>query len=86
MINIKTTIYSDEVEKINTRMYRRRLDPNYNFFAHGWTMYSMREIKPMKPRDKIKSLLDQGYIVSSGYFCTSVRGYHDYYIMYKSMY
>lgn len=76
--------YSPEVETINKRIFTKRLDQNYNYFAHGWTMLDFKDFRPMKSRDKIKSLLESGYKVTGGFYCTSVRGYHLYYILYKS--
>lgn len=74
-------VYSKEVEKINTRMYRRRINQNGNY--KQWKMLSHWDYKPMQPREKIKELLNKGYKVTAGYMATAIRGAHSYYIMYK---
>ena len=73
----------EKIEVIYNRMFRRRLDQRAGYeknIENGWHY----ERSPQKVgKDRIKELLEKNFIVSSGYFCTSVRDYHEYYILYK---
>lgn len=78
------TVDEAEVEKINTRMYRRRIC-QYNEPLKAWNQIRRGGMDgdKRKPRDIIRQLLSEGKRVTAGYFTTGVRGYHDYAIYWK---
>jgi hypothetical protein len=71
---------NDKVDKIHKRIFRRRLDQNKIY--KGWTWIHIRDIRG-KIDEKIIELLNENNIVTAGYYTTSIRGYHDYYLMYR---
>lgn len=71
----------NDIEKIHNRIFRRRLDNNKDY--SDWSFIRAKDLKD-KLGDKIAELLAQGFKVSGGYHTTSVRGFHQYYLMYKT--
>lgn len=69
------------VEKINRRMYRRRID-QYNEPLKPWHSIRRRHDERC-PRVIIRQLLNEGKRVTAGYFTTGVRGFHEYCIYWK---
>ena len=69
----------EKVEQLVQRMLRHRAD--YDRMFESW--YFRRISDSGKARPKIKYLLRKGKRVTTGYFCTSVRGYHEHYVFWK---
>lgn len=72
---------SEVIETIVRRMYRRRID-QYNEPLTTWNQVRRTDDK-RRPREIIRQLLDDGKRVTSGYFTTAVRGFHDHVIYWK---
>jgi hypothetical protein len=78
---LKKTI-QEQMEIIWTRMFRRRLDQRNPPNTRGW-----HEVD--SPRGKaawdnvVMNLLMAGHVVSSGYYPTSVRNFHNRIILWK---
>ena len=72
----------EQVEIINTRMFRNRLSNNLNQLQ-GWQSASSRSFKPIKTHDFIKDLLSKGHRVTAGFYSTACRGFHEHYIFWK---
>lgn len=73
---------NEELEKIRNKIFKTRLNPNQDY-SNKWTLISIRDLRPNMD-EKIEELLKQGKILKGGYFCTAVRGYHEYYLMVKT--
>jgi hypothetical protein len=73
---------NERVDQLITRLYHRRCDPNKS--VDKWTLLCREDIRPLKMREKIEQLLRAGYIVTTGYYCTSIRGFHEHTIFYRS--
>lgn len=72
-----------EIEKINKRLYRNRID-QYKERYKSWNWISTWELRGIiSAREKIRELLVNGKRVTAGYYCTSVKGYHDCFIIWK---
>lgn len=74
------------VEKINSRMFRRRLDQNkYDELSNKWNFIEMRDIRTRqkKTREVIRELLKAGKKVTAGYFTTGCRGFHEHVILWR---
>lgn len=74
----------EQLDKIWEQCKKRRLDQNEGMLANeakGWSYESRFGGGGVKPR--ATELLALGYKVKGGYFTTSVRGYHDYALMYN---
>lgn len=70
-------IYDSSFERyVSPSEYEKLLKKGYNFehFPFG---------KAIKAKDRIRDLLKWNHFVRSGYMATSVRGYHDKYIIWK---
>jgi CRISPR/Cas system Type II protein with McrA/HNH and RuvC-like nuclease domain len=70
---------NDKVDKIFTRMIRHRLKEGS---LEDWNWENTLNLK-VKSRERIKELVEQGKIVTAGYFPTQVRGYHDKFIIWR---
>ena len=81
---MKTTKTIDEqVKAIHDRMYKHRLDQN-RYHDNGWTFENGRRSVPKRQNEEIiREHLRQGHLVTSGYYCTAVRGFHEYYVLWK---
>jgi len=69
----------DKTDKIHNKIYKTRLNPNKEY---DYTFIPIKDIRPNIDA-KIIELLNDGKKVTGGYFCTAVRGFHEYYLMYK---
>jgi hypothetical protein len=67
------------VEEIFNRMFRRRLNQRNPY--DGWNQVYEWNNKPV--RDLIREHILAGHKVTSGYYATSVRGWHDHVIFWK---
>jgi len=68
---------SEKSKKLYASMFKRRLDPNEPF--DGWKSKHVR----LGSEKEIERLLQLGYSIKTGYYTTSVRGYHDYRIFWR---
>ncbi len=73
----------EKIEKIHHQIFSKRFRPNINYSKKGWKEINLREFKGYGIDNKIRELLEQNYKVSGGYFATAIRGFHEYYLMYK---
>jgi len=74
---------NEQVQKIHANIFKKRLSPNKDY-SSKWEFISLRDIKkPLTIDEKIEELLKEGKKVKGGYFCTSVRDYHEHYLMVK---
>ena len=67
---------SEKSKQLYDTMFKRRLDPNKLF--NGWKSQHGRA-----GEKEIERLLQLGYDVKTGYYTTSVRGYHEYQIFWR---
>jgi hypothetical protein len=75
-----------KVEEIYNKMFSSRIDQwNGKAVSELWSYvsYSGGSGKN-KYVDLIRNLLSAGFVVSSGYFCTNIKGCHDYAIFWKT--
>jgi hypothetical protein len=70
----------DQVEKIFVRMFKRRLSQSAPTLE-SWTREPKNKLE--KPRDTIRRLIKEGKKVTSGYYTTGCRSFHDFAIFYK---
>ena len=70
-----------QVEKINARMFHRRLKSDCSM-EEGWNVIELFGAK-IKARDVIREHLMLGHAVTSGWYATSVRGFHRHQVMWK---
>ena len=63
-------------------MFKKRIDQRRDWTSEGWS-YEDRQTRKIEVVAKIQELLDVGYKVQAGWFATSVRGYHNYVILWK---
>lgn len=68
------------VDKIHKRIFHNRLSQDKDYSQ--WVMIEIKSIRG-KMDETIAQWLQEGKTVSGGYYTTSVRGYHIYYVMYK---
>ena len=68
---------SEKSKQLYDTMFKRRLDPNK--FFDGWKSQHTRAAS----EKEIERLLQLGYSIKTGYYTTSVRGYHDYRIFWR---
>lgn len=73
----------EQTEVINSRMFRNRLD-QWREHHKGWQTVDTNSIRPQRPREFIRGLLERGMKVKAGYYPTSVRGYHRHIILWKN--
>jgi hypothetical protein len=69
---------------IHERMFRRRL--RFGEEMDSWTWISMREINLRRKQTALQFIeekLQKGFKVTAGYVTTSVRGHHDYVVLFK---
>jgi restriction endonuclease S subunit len=71
----------EKIEKIHNQIFHKRLNRNKSY--DEWKLLNRRDFKGTKIDDKIRELLEKNYKVTGGYFATAVRGYYEYYLMYK---
>ena len=83
-INIK-------IKQIIDRMYKHRIDQYNDKYHKRYTFYKANEIyfgnygqSPSKMEVFLKERLEAGDKITSGYYTTSVRGFHEYYILIKN--
>ena len=77
-------IITETAERILSRMFRRRL-PLYadKLALPSWIWIRCGDKSPQKPREIILDLLRNERRVTAGYTATGVRGFREYYILYK---
>jgi len=69
-------------EQIKARMYHSPIKVRQE---NGWTFEDSRNHRgPGKLEAFIQDKLDNGFMVTAGYFTTAVRGFHEYYVAYKA--
>ena len=66
------------ISMLQNRMVKHRFDPNNP--ETGW---NIKYMNGHPSRVFISKLIDAGYRVRSGYYATSVRGFHHYVILYR---
>ncbi|WP_304138746.1 hypothetical protein [Mesonia mobilis] len=73
------------VEKIYVSSFERYVSPSEydKLIKRGYNFERFPFGKGIKAKDKIRDLLKRNHFVRSGYMATSVRGYHDKYIIWK---
>ena len=67
---------SEKSKQLYEAMFKRRLDPNEPF--DGW-----KRVHSRAGEKEIERLLQRGYSVKTGYYTTSIRGFHDYQILWR---
>jgi len=75
----------ERADRLMTRMFRRRLGGRD---LESWRWVDIRNLAFIPgrsaAREHILRLVRDGYRVTTGYTCTSCRGYHDHWILYKA--
>ena len=71
------------VDELIDSMYSKRLDPNADYASRGWKMEQSTRRKN-NPSERIAELLAEGKEVKTGYFATSVRAFHEHWILSRS--
>ena len=67
-----------KADAIYSRMFKNRLRVDED----RWRMIQRRDCTE-HPRQVIVSLLSKGFTVTAGYYTCDVRGWHEYYILYR---
>lgn len=73
---------NEQVKIIHDCIFHHRLSHSQDYSS--WQFIPIRFLRGNLDK-KIKELLEAKYVVSSGYYCTAIRGFHEYYLMYKPL-